>query len=559
MRGRLAVLAAVFRNPTLRRLEAAYLIFAFGEWATWVAVIVYAYGRGGAAEAGVVAFVQLAPSVVLAPVVAGLGDRFPRARVLVGSYASEAILMAATAITLGLAAPALIVYVLATATATAVASSRPIHASLLPEIVASPDDLTAANVVSGMAESAGSLLGPLGAGLLVGLGGPTAVFAVASLGNLVGVLLVARLAIAAGHLTPAGVALGAIDAGDAVEPNLRERLADAMGGITAIVADRRLRSVVAIASWATFLVGALDILYAVLAIDLLGLGDSGVGFLGAVAGLGSMVGAAMAVVLVGRERLGGALALSTLLFGGAIAGLWIAPGAVAAVILLGAAGAGGAMTAVAAQTLIQRLAGDDVMSRVFGVLQGLMMGATAFGALAVPIIIGLVGERAAFAVAGLSLPVAFVLLGRVILAGDRLDPARADELRLLRSVPMLSPLSGPILERLATSLTHVDVPMGGVVIREGEVGDRFFVVVAGRLEVKVHGREVRDLGPGDGFGEIALVRGLPRTATVRAITDVRLVAVDREAFLAALTGQPRSRSIAVGLADQRLAGDPGEA
>jgi MFS family permease len=559
MRGRLAVLAAVFRNPTLRRLEAAYLIFAFGEWATWVAVIVYAYGRGGAAEAGVVAFVQLAPSVVLAPVVAGLGDRFPRARVLVGSYASEAILMAATAITLGLAAPALIVYVLATATATAVASSRPIHASLLPEIVASPDDLTAANVVSGMAESAGSLLGPLGAGLLVGLGGPTAVFAVASLGNLVGALLLARLAIAAGHLAPTGVALGAIGAGDAVEPNLRERLAEAMGGITAIVADRRLRSVVAIASWATFLVGALDILYAVLAIDLLGLGDSGVGFLGAVAGLGGMIGAATAVVLVGRERLGGALALSTLLFGGAIAGLWIAPGTIAAVILLGAAGAGGAMTAVAAQTLIQRLAGDDVMSRVFGVLQGLMMGATAFGALAVPIIIGLVGERAAFAVAGLSLPVAFVLLGRVILAGDRLDPARADELRLLRSVPMLSPLSGPILERLATSLTHVDVPMGGVVIREGEVGDRFFVVVAGRLEVKVHGREVRDLGPGDGFGEIALVRGLPRTATVRAITDVRLVAVDREPFLAALTGQPRSRSIAVGLADQRLAGDPGEA
>jgi MFS family permease len=559
MRGRLAVLAAVFRNPTLRRLEAAYLIFAFGEWATWVAVIVYAYGRGGAAEAGVVAFVQLAPSVVLAPVVAGLGDRFPRARVLVGSYASEAILMAATAITLGLAAPALIVYVLATATATAVASSRPIHASLLPEIVASPDDLTAANVVSGMAESAGSLLGPLGAGLLVGLGGPTAVFAVASLGNLVGALLLARLAIAAGHLAPTGVALGAIGAGDAVEPNLRERLAEAMGGITAIVADRRLRSVVAIASWATFLVGALDILYAVLAIDLLGLGDSGVGFLGAVAGLGGMIGAATAVVLVGRERLGGALALSTLLFGGAIAGLWIAPGTIAAVILLGAAGAGGAMTAVAAQTLIQRLAGDDVMSRVFGVLQGLMMGATAFGALAVPIIIGLVGERAAFAVAGLSLPVAFVLLGRVILAGDRLDPARADELRLLRSVPMLSPLSGPILERLATSLTHVDVPMGGVVIREGEVGDRFFVVAAGRLEVKVHGREVRDLGPGDGFGEIALVRGLPRTATVRAITDVRLVAVDREPFLAALTGQPRSRSIAVGLADQRLAGDPGEA
>jgi hypothetical protein len=559
MRSKLGVLAAVFRNPTLRRLEAAYLIFAFGEWSTWVAVIIYAYGRGGAAEAGVVAFVELAPSVVLAPAIAGLGDGFPRARVLFGSYATQAVLMAATAIALGIAAPAPVIYVLATATATAVASSRPLHASLLPEVVASPDDLTAANVTSGMAESAGSLLGPLGAGLLVGLGGPTAVFAAACIGNAVGAALVARLALTGGRLAPAGVALGAIADGDVAASSLRDRLAEAVGGVTAILADRRLRSVVAIASWATFLVGALDILYAVLAIDLLGLGDSGVGFLGAVAGLGGVAGAAAAVFVVGRERLGGALAASAVLFGGAIAALCIAPGSLGAVPLLVAAGAGGAMTAVAAQTLIQRLAGDDVLSRVFGVLQGLMMGATAIGALAVPILIALVGERAAFAVAGLSLPAAFLLLGRAILAGDRLDPIRADELRLLRSVQMLAPLSGPILERIVASLTRVDVPVGGVVIREGEAGDRFYVVAAGRLEVEVHGHEVRELGPGDGFGEIALLRGLPRTATVRAVTQAVLLAIDSEPFLAAMTGQPRSRSIAAGLADQRLAADQVEA
>ena len=562
MRGRLGALAAVFRNPTLRRLEAAYLIFAFGEWATWVAVIVYAYGRGGAAEAGVVAFVELAPSVVLAPAVAGLGDRFPRARVLFGSYATQAILMAATAVGLGVAAPALLIYALATVTATAVALSRPLHASLLPEVIASPDDLTAANVATGMGESAGSLVGPLGAGLLVGLGGPTAVFAVASVGNLIGAFLVLGLAMAGRRLAPEGVTLGEsaepVDR-DAVERSLRTRLADAVGGVTAILADRRLRSVVAIASWATFLVGALDIFYAVLAIDLLGLGDSGVGFLGALGGVGGMAGAAAALFLVGRERLGGALAASTLVFGGSIAALWIAPGALSAALLLVAAGAGGGMTAVAAQTLIQRLAGDDVMSRVFGVLQGLMMGTTALGALAVPALVGLVGERAAFAVAGLSLPVAFVLLGRAILAADRLDPRRADELRLLRSIPMLAPLSAPILERLARSLTRVDPAAGSVVIREGEAGDRFYVVAAGRLDVEVHGHEVRRLGPGDGFGEIALIHRLPRTATVRAMEDVTLLAIDSEPFLSALTGQPRSRSIAVGLADQRLARDAGEA
>ena len=561
MRGRLGVLAAVFRNPTLRRLEAAYLIFAFGEWSTWVAVIVYAYGRGGAAEAGVVAFVELAPSVVLAPVVAGLGDRFPRARVLLGSYLSQAVLMAATAIALGVGAPALLIYALATATATAVAVSRPLNASLLPEVVVTPDDLTAANVASGMGESAGSLLGPLGAGLLVGIGGPTAVFAVAAVGNLAGAALVARLALGGRRVAPEGVPIGTIVEPvdrDEVRPSIRARLSKAAGGVTAILADRRLRSVVAIASWATFLVGALDIFYAVLAIDLLGLGDSGVGFLGALAGLGGMAGAGAALFLVGRERLGGALGASSLLFGGSIAALWIAPAPIAAGLLLVAAGAGGGLTAVAAQTLIQRLAGDDVMSRVFGVLQGLMMGATALGALAVPVLVGLVGERAAFAVAGLSLPVAFVLLGRAILVADRLDPGRAAELRLLRSVPMLAPLSAPILERLAASLTRVELPSGTVVIREGGAGDRFYVIVAGQLEVDVRGHEVRRMGPRDGFGEIALLRDLPRTATVVAVEDVTLLAIEREPFLAALTGQPRSRSIAIGLVDQRLAADIGE-
>ncbi|HZC32310.1 MAG TPA: MFS transporter, partial [Candidatus Bathyarchaeia archaeon] len=184
MLGRFGVIAAVFRSPILRRLEAAYLLFSFGEWSTWVAVIVYAYERGGVGEAGVVVFVELAPSVVGAPAVSALGDRYPRARVLLGTYVAQAALMATMAIALASEAPPIVVYALAVLTATAVAFSRPVHASLLPEVVASPDDLTAANVVSGMFESAGSLIGPLGAGILIALAGPAAVFAAAAVANL---------------------------------------------------------------------------------------------------------------------------------------------------------------------------------------------------------------------------------------------------------------------------------------------------------------------------------------------------------------------------------------
>ena len=562
MANRFGVLTAVIRSTVLRRLELAYALFAFGEWSTWVAVIVYAFGRGGAREAGIVVFVELAPSVVLAPAVAALGDRFARDRVLLGTYAGQAVLMAATAAALAVQAEPLLVYILATATASLVALSRPVHAALMPEVVASPDDLTAANVVSGMAESAGSLIGPLGAGILIGIGGPTAVFVVAALGNAVGSVSV--MGIARGWVgvhrrtipttaneTVAGPAGGAPRAMSRWRAGGRELAA----GLTAILADERLRSVVLIASWATLLVGALDILYAVLAIDLLGLDGGGVGFVGAIGGVGAMIGSATGLLLVGRERLGVALAASVVLFGAGIAAIAVAPGFTSALVLLVLAGIGSGLTYVGTQTLIQRLAGDDVMSRVFGMLQGLMMGATAVGALAVPVAIGIVGNRAAFAVAGLSLPVVLVLVGRAIVRADLLDADRAAELRLLRGVPMLAPLSGPVLERLAGGITRVIVRSDTPVIREGEAGDRFYVVKSGQLQVSVNGLAARRLGPGDGFGEIALVRNVPRTATVTTIGDAVLLGIDREPFVEALSGQRRSRSIAGHLIDDRLATD----
>ena len=564
MPSRFGVLAAVFRSPVLRRLEAAYLIFAAGEWSTWVALIVYAYGRGGATEAGIVVFIELAPSVILAPAVAALGDRFARDRVLLGTYAALSALMAITAAALAVGANPLVIYLAATLTATLVAFSRPVHSALIPEVVGSPDDLTAANVVSGMGESAGSLIGPLGAGILLGVGGPAAVFGAAALGNLVGSLAVhgvargrrARVPMAVAPAGPATVGGGELS-GTVPDRTDRWRAAanELVGGLRALLADERLRAVVLIATWATFLIGAMDILYAVLAIEIMGLDGGGVGFVGALGGVGAILGSASGLLLVGRERLGVALTCSAVLFGAGIAGIAVAPGSAAAAGLLVLAGIGSGLTYVGAQTLIQRLAGDDVLSRVFGVLQGLMMGATALGALAVPIVIGIVGNRATFAVAGLSLPIVLGLVGRAIIRGDRLDVGRAAELRLLRGVPMLAPLSGPVLERLAAGIVHLQLGPSATVIREGDGGDRFFVVEAGEVSVSVNGHEIRRLGPGDGFGEIALIREMPRTATVTTVTAVRLLGLDRVPFAEALGGQPRSRTIAAVLVDGRLAAD----
>ena len=194
MTGRLAVLASVFRNPALRRVAGAFLAFSIGEWATWVAVIVYAYGRGGAAEAGFVAFIQLVPSVFMAPAAGTLGDRFSRKRVLLTAYVLQTLAMAAAAIALAIGAPAPIVYALATLTATAITMTRPVQSALLPDVATTPDQLTAANVASGTIEGAGTLLGPALAGVLTAVGGPALVFAVSSVGLFLATLSVLPLA-----------------------------------------------------------------------------------------------------------------------------------------------------------------------------------------------------------------------------------------------------------------------------------------------------------------------------------------------------------------------------
>ena len=559
MSDRLRIVAAVLRSPNLRRIEAAFLVFSISEWATWLSIVVYAYGRGGPAEAGIVAFVQLVPSIVLAPVAASLGDRFPRSRVLVATYAVQAAAMGAAAAALIAEAPALVVYFFATLGATSITMTRPIQASLLPEVVAGPDELTAANVMSGTAEGIGSLVGPLLAGVLVGIGGPGLVFAVTALGLALACLAVVPLA----RVRPVAADVPALDGSPAARDlvdggsgRLRREasaiVGELVGGVRAIAADAQLRSVVLLVGWSMFLLGSLDIFYAVLAFDLLDLGESGVGFLGAMTGIGALIGSAAAVGLVGRERLGGPVVISGFLFGGSVAAIGVVPGPVAAGLLLISAGVGSGLAYIAGQTLIQRVAADDVLTRVFGVLEGLMMASTALGALAVPGFISLVGERDAFIIAGLSLPAAVAIVGRSMLRADRAAVGHARELRLLRGIPMFAPLSGPVLERLAASLVTVVLPAGAVVIRAGDPGDRFYVIAAGSVEVEVDGRTVRRQGAGEMFGEIALIRDVPRTATVRALEPVELVALDREPFLEALTGQARSRSIVAGVVAERL-------
>lgn len=522
------VLVRVARCPELRRVLLAFIGFNMAEWGVWIAMLVYAYAHGGATTAALVAVAQLVPAALFAPVAGSLGDRHRLTRVLAAGYVAQGTAMGATAAVLLLHGSPYAAYALAAAAATAVTVTRPAQAGLLPALARTPDELTAANVAAGWLGSLSVLGGPAVAGLLLGAGGAGTVFAVFAGAVFVSAALVAPVA---------GPTAGAP--------------ADALTGLRTAAADPGPRALVWLLGVEAFAIGALDVLYVVLAVGVLRQGGGSAGYVNAAFGAGGVVGIGATVALIGRRRLAPALLAGLALWAAALAGIGFSPSIAVAFALFVAAGIGRTLVDVAGNTLLQRIAPPDALARVFGLLEGVSMAALALGSLAAAGFVALAGGRGAFVCLAVVLPAAALLVLRRLLAAD--DVALpVVEIARLRALPLFAPLGAPALEGLARSLEPVEAAAGTAVVREGEAGDRFYVVADGELGVSVGGAEIGTLSRGDCFGEIALLRDVPRTATVTARTPVLLDALDKASFLAAVTGCAPSERAAGELVQGRL-------
>ncbi|MBO0815729.1 MAG: MFS transporter, partial [Actinobacteria bacterium] len=343
-------------NRALVRVMAGYLLFVLTEYSVWIAMLVFAYSRGGATAAGLVAVAQLAPGAVVAPLVAPIADRRSPVVLLAGGYLVQAVAMAATAAAVIASVP-VAAYAGAVVAATAMTTTRPAQASLIPSVAATPDQLTAANVVQGWLEATGMAAAGLLAGVLISVAGVGSVFAVC-----------AGLAVTAALLV-AGLQVAPLTSGQEGSPPV---LAGIGEGLRLAVHRPRLRLMLALLTAAAVVFGALDLLMVILAISVLGRPEAWAGYLNFACGAGAVLAATVSVVLVGR-RLGAPILGAALVFSGALAALALGLGAAGTVALLAVAGASGTLLEIAGRTLLQRSVPPQLIGRIFGLQEGFMM------------------------------------------------------------------------------------------------------------------------------------------------------------------------------------------
>ena len=465
-----SALGTAVRNENVRLVQLAWGGAIASEWAHFVALGVFAYEEGGPSAVGLAGLVRLLPAAVVAPFASSLGDRFRRERFLLAMLLLGAAALGASAAA-AFAGNTALVFAFAAVLGVSSTLVRPALQALLPSLARTPQELIASNGATSTVEGAGTLVGPIAAGVLASQTSVGAVFLCGAAVLLVAAGLLARVRVEAGTRL--------------VAPE-RESIRDlCVAGFGVIARAPRPRLLVGLAAAQAFVRGCLNVLIVVVVYRTLDGGAAEVGYLTAAMGAGGLLGA-LAAMTLGARRLAVVFGLALVFWGLPIVLMALGPYFGTAIFLLAVIGAANSVEDVAVVTLLQRTVPDDLLTRVFGVFWGLAMGAVALGSIAAPVVVDVVGSRTAFLVVGAILPLLTLATYRRLTEIDR-AVVPGPELGLIERVPMFAPLSLAAKERIARNLVPVTVTPGELVIRAGDIGDRFYLVGDGELDIDVDG------------------------------------------------------------------------
>ncbi len=517
--GSLQVFRSLGRQHSVLRIVVAYTAFAVCEFATWIAMLVYAYEQGGPTTAAVVAVAQLLPAAGVALLVGPLADRRSPAVVLIGGYAVQALGMGATAVLLLTDATPLAVYVGAVVGATAIAATRPAQSALVPALTSEADQLMACNVVIGWVENLSLLIAGVATGVALTFGSVADVYAGAAVLMAIATFLVLPLR----RL-----------------PFTRRTKADRDRAATESTAqllrhDPAARLLVCLIGAEFLVIGALDLLFVVMAVDVLDAGAAWAGYLNTAYGAGALVFGALAALLIGRRLGPVVLAHRSACCGLALAASTIS-GLAVVMVLLAVVGGTRALLDVSVRVLLQRTVPPHRLAGVFGVAEGLLMIGLAAGSLLVPFLMSLGGATLALLGTAAILPALVLAFLPLLMRLDQHARVPVVEISLLRQLPLFAQLPATSLAAVAQRLERVEFEPGAALVREGEIGEHYYAIAEGDVTVLQRGRPIARLGRADGLGEIALMRSVPRTATAVAETRVLAYRLDRDAFMEAVTG-----------------------
>ncbi|TWP36922.1 MFS transporter [Leekyejoonella antrihumi] len=550
----LASVRKVLRNRNLRRVQLAFFGSGIGDWSYATALAVYAYQHGGVTAVGIFQAVRFLVRTMAGPLGAVIADRVPRRAFMMGSDATRAVLVAVAAVGVGLGTPSFVVYALTLLAVVAGSSFRAAQAGLIPQLVDHPEELIATNAVSGILENTYVVTGAALGGVFVGVFGVEATFWLNVATFAWSFLLVLGVRVAKDRRAEPVVSPPEADR-PPEQAQLEQKsgfVAEAGAGFRVVAKDGDLRSTALLAASQTFVWGILSVITLLIAIQMLGTGPSGIGYMDTCMGIGSVIGGALVLTRLARGTLGRDMVSGVLGYCLPLLLLAALPGRLTAIMVLMIVGLAEPFVNVGFDTIPQRIVPDEVLSRGYGAMESMSMASMTAGAFMAPVLVHLLGLRATLAVPSIIVIIlAFSRFARMRGLDARLR--EPPELALLRTIPLFEPLDPPMLESLARQVVTVEVPAGNVVISAGEASDRFYLIDSGVVEVTQDDRVLRREGPGEFFGEIGLLRDVPRTATITAVGDTKLLALERADFLGVLAGTAEGRSRAEDVVARRLA------